>query len=225
MEIELVVFDIAGTTVKDNGNINEAFRNAFLNAGIEVSEAEVNLVMGYRKLEAIETIIQKYAQNLLPTNTVNTIHEDFTKAMVYFYENDTHLAPLPYTKEIFEWLKSKKIKIALDTGFTRVITNTILKKLRWDKSNLIDVVVCSDEVSEGRPAPQMIQAIMQQTGVTNAKKVVKVGDTEVDVNEGKNAGCLYTIAVTTGAFTKQQLLQYNPDFIIDSLQELPALLL
>ncbi|MEP6948172.1 MAG: hypothetical protein ABI863_02810 [Ginsengibacter sp.] len=30
MNIELVVFDIAGTTIADEGNINDFFRRAFL---------------------------------------------------------------------------------------------------------------------------------------------------------------------------------------------------
>jgi phosphoglycolate phosphatase-like HAD superfamily hydrolase len=51
--------------------------------------------------------------------------------------------------------------------------------------------------------------------------VVKVGDTEVDVLEGRNAQCGKVIAVTTGAYTRAQLEQYSPDHIIDSLEQLP----
>jgi phosphoglycolate phosphatase-like HAD superfamily hydrolase len=70
----------------------------------------------------------------------------------------------------------------------------------------------------------MIQAIMQQFGISDASKVVKVGDTEVDILEGRSAGCGMVIAVTTGAYTQEQLTIYEPDFIIDSLQELPELI-
>ena len=66
---------------------------------------------------------------------------------------------------------------------------------------------------------------MKRTNVTDSKKVIKIGDTEVDIKEGRNAECLLTIAVTTGkSYTKEQLELYKPDYIIDSLQELPALL-
>jgi phosphoglycolate phosphatase-like HAD superfamily hydrolase len=54
--------------------------------------------------------------------------------------------------------------------------------------------------------------------------VVKIGDTEVDINEGINAGCAIVVAVTTGAFTRDQLEPYAPDYIIDNLSELPALI-
>ena len=60
--------------------------------------------------------------------------------------------------------------------------------------------------------------------LSDPKKVIKVGDTEGDVREGINANCLYSIAVTTGAYSKENLKLYHPDFIIDSLQELPGLL-
>ncbi|MEI9912070.1 MAG: HAD hydrolase-like protein [Bacteroidota bacterium] len=54
--------------------------------------------------------------------------------------------------------------------------------------------------------------------------MIKIGDTEVDVNEGRNAGCAIVVAVTTGAFTRSQLEPYAPDHIINNLSELPALI-
>ena len=70
----------------------------------------------------------------------------------------------------------------------------------------------------------MIEKIMQHAGVTDSQKVIKVGDTEVDVNEGFNANCLYSIGITTGAFTRQELSIYNPSFIIDQLSELEKII-
>jgi phosphoglycolate phosphatase-like HAD superfamily hydrolase len=52
---------------------------------------------------------------------------------------------------------------------------------------------------------------------------VKVCDTEVDINEGKNAGCGATVGITTGAFTKQGLQPYQPNYIIDDMWELVAI--
>jgi len=56
----------------------------------------------------------------------------------------------------------------------------------------------------------MIQKIMKEASVDDAKKVIKIGDTEVDVNEGKNADCLYSIGITTGAYTREELQSYEP---------------
>ncbi len=225
MNIELVVFDMAGTTVADSGNVNKAFRDAFLAESIIVDAADVNKVMGYHKMEAIAVILKQYAPDLAEnTEWIERIHEKFNRDMVSFYENDPELKPLPFAEDIFQLFSHQGIKVALNTGFTRSITNAILKRLGWDMNPFISQVICSDEVPEGRPHPFMIRSIMQQAGITDADRVVKVGDTEVDIMEGRNAGCGMVIAVTTGAYTLGQLTAFEPDFIIDSLQELPELI-
>ncbi|GAC1526231.1 MAG: hypothetical protein NVS3B15_01990 [Sediminibacterium sp.] len=65
MNAALVIFDIAGTTVFDNGNINAAFRSAFAGAGVEVTAADVDKVMGYRKIEAVKIIMEQYAPGVI----------------------------------------------------------------------------------------------------------------------------------------------------------------
>ncbi len=225
-KIALVVFDIAGTTVSDAGNINDCFRDAFAEAGIEVESAEVDTVMGYRKIDAVRIIVEKYSKLEGAENEklIDSIHTRFNELMVAFYQETATLLPLPYADEIFKWLKERQIKVALNTGFTRVITNALLTRLGWNNHPDIDRVVCSDEVHEGRPAAYMIQYLMNELQVSDAKEVVKVGDTEVDIKEGRNAGCGRVIAVTTGAYTRAQLEQYQPDHIIDSLEQLTTIL-
>ena len=93
-----------------------------------------------------------------------------------------------------------------------------------DRKRIDDDYIASDEVEEGRPEPFMIQTLMERAGISDSKEVIKIGDTEVDVNEGRNAGCSLVVAVTTGAFTKEQLDEYHPDHIIDDLSQLPALI-
>ena len=65
---------------------------------------------------------------------------------------------------------------------------------------------------------------MQKLNITYAEDVAKVGDTRVDIEEGHNAGCGIVVAVTTGAYTKEELIKYQPDYIIDSLEHLPSLI-
>ncbi|HEY5405942.1 MAG TPA: HAD-IA family hydrolase [Ginsengibacter sp.] len=226
MSIELVVFDIAGTTVADKGNINDVFRKAFSNSGIEdVDAADVDEVMGYRKKEAIRIIVAKYKPGFENDAVfIDTIHEYFTRQMVKYYETCEGLSPLPYAEKVFKELQANKVKVALNTGFTRVITVPILKRLNWDSASFIDEVICSDEVPEGRPYPFMIEKLMQKLNISYAEDVAKVGDTKVDIEEGRNAGCGIVVGVTTGAYTKEQLMKYQPDHIIDSLELLPSLI-
>jgi len=226
-DYSLVVFDMAGTTVCDKGNVAEAFIQAFQKQGISIPTAEVNKVMGWRKKDAIRLLLDKYHpfSNGMDSELIETIHDAFISNMISFYEQDEDLQPLEKAEELFAELKANNIKVALNTGFTRAITDVILKKLKWVPGEMIDFVIASDEVPQGRPHPYMINELMQESGVTDTRKVVKVGDTEVDIEEGRYAGCGLVVSVTTGAYTKEQLQQYHPDHIIDHLSELPALIL
>src|ERR1700743_2518657 len=189
--IKLVVFDIAGTTVRDNGIVAEAFIAAFRDFGFEMPVAEVQKVMGFRKIDAIALLLEKFApahkdDELL----IDRIHTRFIDTMISFYRDDQDLAAFPHAEKLFATLQERGIKVALNTGFTRSITDTILHRLRWDdRSTLINQTICSDEVPFGRPHPDMIKRLMEDLGVTSPDRILKVGDTEVDVEEGRNAAC------------------------------------
>jgi phosphoglycolate phosphatase-like HAD superfamily hydrolase len=70
----------------------------------------------------------------------------------------------------------------------------------------------------------MVFKAMELTEISDAKAVLKIGDSAIDIEEGKNAGCGLTVGITTGAQTKEQIQVAEPDFIIDGLSELPSLL-
>lgn len=220
-KIALVVFDLAGTTVKDNGEIARAFQKAMAAFGYIVPVAEINPLMGYEKREAIRTMLEEHEANgdRITTGLIEKIHDRFLKEMVYYYQTTTELEPLPGAEETFRELRKRGIKIGLNTGFSKPITDALMQRLNWVPQKA-DFVISSSDVAKGRPYPFMIQDLMHQADVSDPKQVIKVGDTEVDVREGQNAGCLYSIGVTTGAFTRAALLPFGPSFILDNLTEL-----
>ncbi|MBS1510809.1 MAG: HAD-IA family hydrolase [Bacteroidetes bacterium] len=222
MSIALVVFDIAGTTVKDNGEIAIAFREAMKKFGYDIPSEAIMPLMGYKKTVAIKMMLDDYEpdETIVTEDYINRIHAIFEQSMVDYYTHADQIEPLPYAETVFHYLKEKQIRIGLDTGFSRAITDVIINRLGWLQQKLVDIVVCSDEVQEGRPSPFMIQKMMEASGVADAQKVIKVGDTESDINEGWNAGCLYSIGVTTGAFAREEMEPFEPSHIINSLNEL-----
>jgi len=221
MSIALVVFDIAGTTVKDDNRIGEAFQATLEKFGYAVPLERINPFMGYEKNEAIREILKPFSNGneSIDDALVSSIHRSFVGRMVRFYETTTELEPLPHVEATFEVLRGKGVKIALNTGFSRNIADVILGRLGWYERELIDFVVASDEVAQGRPHPDMIHKLMAKAGVAAPVEVAKVGDTEVDINEGRNAGCRYVIGVTTGAFTGAALEPYQPTHIIDDIRQ------
>lgn len=221
MSLKLCVFDMAGTTVVDRQNVHAAFINAMADYGYNVSLEEVNPLMGYKKTTAIRQLLNIHEpdKEKITTMVVDLIHEAFEKYMVEFYATTPDLHALPFAEDLFVVLKERGIKVGLNTGFSRKVADVIVDRLGWKERNLFDYLVASDEVENGRPFPYMIQKMMTEAGVKE-QEVAKVGDTEVDINEGHNTGCLYVIGVTTGAFTREELLPYKPTHIIDNLKEL-----
>ena len=219
--IELVVFDIAGTTVRDNGNVTDSLLYAFQKFGYNIPAEEVSLLMGYKKTEAISILLKKYYQDELLNNEslVESIHELFINHMIQVYENED-IQAMQNAEETFKALQEANILVALNTGFPKAVTDSILKIINWQNSPLIDFVISSDEVGNGRPHADMIEKIMETLQIKNAINVAKVGDTAVDIQEGKNAGCGLIISVTTGAFSKEQLKEMNPSFTVDAINEI-----
>jgi len=221
MSIKLVVFDIAGTTVKDDHNVSKAFQAALKKYRYDVPLELINPLMGYEKNEAITQMLQLHEtdKEKITVDLVDAIHREFVKQMIRFYQFEPGIAPLPNVEETFFKLQQMGIKIGINTGFSRDIADTIVHRLQWLEKGLIDVIIGSDEVELGRPHPFMIRKIMKDLDITDPLEVVKVGDTEVDVREGQNAGCRYVIGVTTGIFTREELEPYKPTHIIDDIAQ------
>jgi phosphonatase-like hydrolase len=222
MPIKLVVFDIAGTTVRDDHNVSKAFQAALQKYSYDVPLELINPLMGYEKNEAITKMlhIHESDESKITIGLVDEIHKEFVRQMISFYQNEPGIEPLPNVEDTFAALHQSGVQVGINTGFSRDIADTIVKRLQWQKKGLIDHIISSDEVELGRPYPYMIQKMMHDGGIIDPLEVAKVGDTEVDVREGQNAGCKYVIGVTTGIFTREELEAYNPTHIIDDIADL-----
>jgi phosphoglycolate phosphatase-like HAD superfamily hydrolase len=69
-----------------------------------------------------------------------------------------------------------------------------------------------------KPAPDVINIILAAQG-WKLQDTLMVGDTDVDILAGKNAG-VATAAVTYGSLSEAELMEFHPDFIIRSFPEL-----
>src|SRR5262249_13012847 len=106
----------------------------------------------------------------------------------------------------------------------RAIADTVLDRLGWSEGNLIHATITSDEVARGRPHPDMILALMQKLGISDAGAVAKLGDTPADLLSGAAARCGWNIGRTCGTHARSGLEPYPHTHLIDQLGELPVLL-
>ncbi|KAJ7379746.1 hypothetical protein OS493_014153 [Desmophyllum pertusum] len=219
--IKLLVFDLAGTTVDDSVEgvplVTVAMRESFKKHGYDIDADVVNKYRGMEKKDAIQCILNEHnsSQNI----DVEVIFRDFK----YFLNK--HLSSIkneiPGTSEVFRKLKSTGIKIAVCSGFPHSVVESIVSTLDW--TGLVDYLSSAEKAGHGRPHPAMILSAMKFFDISDPRTVIKVGDTKVDVHEGKNAGC-WTVSVLTGTQSREYIEASNPDFIINSIADLPDIL-
>jgi len=187
---------------------------------IRITLQEANTVMGIPKPVAIERLLKQHFHPDITSDLISEIHSVFVRNMIDFYQHDQSVKEKSGVSDTFKKLKQKNVKIAVDTGFDRSITDALLDRLRWTEEGLLDASVTSDEVAHGRPYPDLIFEAMKRTGTANSSSVAKVGDTSFDIQEGKSAGCTWVIGITTGAFTHAELEKENPTHLIKAIPEI-----
>ncbi len=220
--IQLAIFDMAGTTVHDENFVTRALCEALATHGYpEVTLEAANAVMGIAKPIAIEMLLKEFYPETAAQANIQAIHESFLKAMSHFYETTPGIREMEGTSDTFQRLREMGIKIGLDTGFSRDITDIIIKRLGWHKPGVLDVSVASDEVERGRPYPDMIYKAMQLLDISDTKAVAKIGDTPVDLQEGANADCGLVMGVWSGAANKETLALYPHTHLVPSIADVP----
>jgi phosphonatase-like hydrolase len=221
--ISMVVFDMAGTTVNEDNVVYKTLQKAIGKKGFDFTLDQVLAEgAGKEKLEAIQSILKAYARNT-DKDLANEIYSDFTDMLSNAYE-DMNVLPQPNAEELFQILKQRNIRVILNTGYSADIADSLVKKLGWKKGIEFDSLITSSDVENSRPDPEMIDLAMDIYGIIDPKKVIKVGDSIIDIEEGQNAGCGLNVGITTGAHNFLQLQSANPDYIIRDLMELVAII-
>lgn len=218
---QLIVFDLAGTTVDGADRVPYFLQKALATYQVTIPFEDANELMGLPKPIAIRQLLERYASfELITDELIDKIHQQFVQDMTDYYQTNPNVKEMNGTSETFLLLKRHNVKIVVDTGFDRQITNAIIDRLSWKTKDLIDNSVTSDEVTNGRPFPDMIYRAMQLTHVSDSKLVAKVGDTASDMQQGASANCGWIIGVTTGAYTVDELQKEPHTHLINSLTEL-----
>jgi len=214
-EIRLVVFDLAGTTVRECAQVAAAFKKALSQHGISVTDHELASVRGASKREAIGRFIPEGSDRL---DCVNAAYAAFREHLVsMFRAHGVH--PVEGAEVVFRQLRAAGVRVALNTGFDRDVTTLVLEALQW-RDNVVDTVICGEDVAEGRPAPYLIFRAMETTRVRSVHHVMNVGDTTLDLQAGHNAGVHWNIGVLSGAHDRNALQQAPHTHLLESVADL-----
>jgi len=217
-KVDLVVFDMIGTTVEASPRVPEAFKAAYEVADIALSAEDISSIRGKSKREAILELLER---NDKAIDLAEPVYNAFRSYLVDCYR-DGPVNAISGADDTFSWCHDHDIQVALTTGFDREVANLLIAHLGWD--DVVDVIVCNDDVNRGRPAPDLIMAAMERLQKIDVSRVASVGDTVSDLEAGANAGTGINVGVLSGAHKRQQLSSVPHTALIDSVAELPALL-
>lgn len=213
---EMVVLDMAGTTVDEKNVVYKTLHGSLVKGGIDASLEDVLAIgAGQEKFQAIKDVIAS-KQQPSQAQDAEAIFADFQQSLDQAYAQ-LEVAPIAGVEEVLAWWKSKGITIVLNTGYSKSVATGLLEKLGWHKGEQYDDLVTASDVQRGRPFPDMIQLAAKAFGHQDCSGIVKAGDSAIDIEEGQNAGCGFTIGVLSGAQTKEQIAAANPDRILPSL--------
>lgn len=185
MTIRLVVFDWAGTLV-DHGcrAPMEAFLQAFEDQGLPIDEATARAPMGAHKRDHVRAILALRGLDA-DEALVDRLYRGFTERL--FECLPRHAAPIAGVPGALAALRERGIAIGSCSGYTRAMMDR-LEPLARAAGIDPDIVVCADEVPQGRPAPWACFRIAEHFRVWPMGDALKVGDTPADIAEGRNAG-------------------------------------
>jgi len=255
MSIRLVICDLGGTIV-DRYSLSPfiSLKQAFKRKRINVNNNLIYKDMGMNKQEHIGEILNdKYTRRIWfklygqypNSSSVMSVYDEFIKYQMN--EGISNIEILPETKSCIKWLGDNNISIGATTGFSKPIMSAIKEKL-IDENIHIDEYVSSTCLGKpGRPNPHMMNSIINSLSIADPKRVIKLDDTVVGLQEGQAAGAI-TVGVAKWSTnmkmteynqdknmskeeyverlknSREELWKANPDYVIDSLDELPRII-
>lgn len=200
--IKGVVFDWAGTTI-DYGSRAPAlvFQQVFRERGIDITIDQARGPMGMAKREHIAAITavpevqqawQERFQRAPQESDIDAMYDDFLPLQKRVLSQ--HCTLIPGATAAVAHCRERGIRIGSTTGYTRELMQVVSAAAR-EQGYEPDSVLCAEDAPQGRPAPYLLYQSAVQLGVYPLWSIIKVDDTTVGIEAGRNAGC-WTVGIT-----------------------------
>ena len=208
--IKALLCDIDGTLVQSNWLHAEAWCKAFAEIGIDLEIEEVRRQIGKGGDELIPVFVPWWKRKCV---------EEPLKAYRSFLFRSVYLdqvEPLPRVREFLLKLKEAGIRPALASSASQQDLKDYKKIAGME--DLIEEESSSDDANRAKPHPDIFEAALKRLKL-NAKDCLALGDTPYDAEAAGKAG-LWTIGVTTGGWSKDDLLAAGCVEVYENVGEL-----
>lgn len=209
MKVKTVLFDLDGTLINTIPLIRWTMQKVFRELELPWGEGEVMQAVGLPLWEIAARYAPEKAEEFVDRYTAvqQARHRELT-------------AVYPGTLETLEAVRAAGCRTGVVTSKRRQPALDGMAFTGIDRH--IEVIVAAEDVARTKPDPEPFTRALALLGAL-PESAVCIGDSWYDIQAGKQAG-LTTIGVTWGMATRTQLLDYAPDFVIDSWAEFLAIL-
>jgi len=216
-QVDLFVFDLAGTIVVDDDQVLCAFMATADVHDLEVDTARLRARMGWHKETVFATMLREQGRT---ADLAPTLARRFERE----YAEILRRAPLRATTGALPTLKALAdagVKIAFNTGFSRSTADLVLVGIGLGHLPS----VASDEVAAGRPAPDLIHRAMDLCAVADPLRVGVAGDTPADLAAATAARARFVIGVGCGTHRLTDLQAHPHTHLLPDLSTLASIVL
>lgn len=221
-ELRLAVLDMSGTTVSDDGLVEQAFGRAVEDVGIGRDDARYASMLGYVRdtmgMPRITVFTHLFDGNVAAAEQANKAFELVYDAQVA----QGGITPIPGAEDAINELRESGLKICFATGFARHNQNMILESLGW--MGLADLSLCPSDAGRGRPYPDMILTAVLALDLEDVRQVLVAGDSSSDMVAGVRSGASRVVGVLTGAHKETALRAAGATDVVPSVRDLPGLI-
>lgn len=207
--IKALVFDMDGVIIDSEPIHIDLTVQVVRDVGKEPTDSEIYEFIGVRNEEMWATLIERHGI----TETVEQLIERQNK---YLYQRffDEKLEPIDGIEDLMKSAKKNGMKIALATSSPRFLAEHILKNIGLIQ--YFDALVTADDVSNGKPHPEIYQKAAQALGV-KPEYCIAIEDGEKGIQSAKNAGMI-CIAFKNPNSGNQDTTK--ADFVVSSIREI-----
>lgn len=215
MKVRGVVMDMDGTITRFNLDYMGARRKA-------LQELEkLNLRTPEMTEQLSLYIVLRTVKEKIDADTFTALRKRFYELLEEMEVKAAREVTLyPGAVETLRKLRGLGLKIGIVTNNGRSGTELTLK--RYELGGFFDAVVTRDDCEEMKPDGGPVRKVLAEMGVP-PEDAILVGDSVMDILAARAVG-LPSVAVATGPFPSERLLQAEPDYLLGSVNDLPVLI-